>query len=172
MPDTVPSRSGNLLRWVSILAAAALVALAVVSILSWTSAARPVPVTGLVRFNGSPLASGVVNFRPVDPQRGSYAAGLIGKDGRYAAETPLTGPGILPGEYQVAVLAQEDPARYTAEEYDALVGPGKPGIPSVVPKALTDPATSGLSVTIRSPGPQTFDLNLEGEQERSNQPSE
>jgi hypothetical protein len=122
--------------------------------------AKPVAVSGVVKVNGKPLPSGVINFRPADPNRGSYAMGLIGPDGRYTAETPHLGPGVLPGHYRVGVLAQADPTKYTPEEYDALVGPGKPGLPSLIPKAQTDPETSNLSLKITASGPQTYDVDI------------
>ncbi len=162
-PNAAPQRANPLIRRLPLLGVVLIGAVAYVYISRAQLALNPVPVKGIVRVNGKPLPSGVISFRAVDPNRGSYAMGSIGKDGSYTAETPHVGAGILPGEYQVGVLANEDPTKYTREEYDALVGLGKPGIPSLVPKIFTDPGTSGLTVTIAAPGPQVYDLDLKGE---------
>jgi hypothetical protein len=153
-------------RWGPVLTFSAAGAFAILAVVRWQSTPRPVAVSGVVRLNGVPLERGVVNFRAED-DAGSYAMGSIGRDGRYTAESPHLGPGILPGTYRVGVLAQEDPSKYTPEEYNALVGIGKPGIPSIIPRKMTDPATSDLRVTVVAPGPQTFDFNLETQSETS-----
>lgn len=158
-----PPRNNPFAKRIPLLIVALVGALAYVYIARTLVDAKPVAVSGVIRINGTPLPSGVISFRAVDPNRGSYAMGSIGKDGSYTAETPHVGAGVLPGEYQVGVLANEDPTKYTREEYDALVGLGKPGIPSLVPKIFTDPGTSGLTVKIAAPGPQVYDLDLKGE---------
>ncbi len=155
-PFIVSARSGL------VLTAGWMVALTVVSGCGWFSSPHPVAVSGTIKLNGTPLKSGVISFRPVDRDRGSFASGQTDQDGHYKVETLFVGPGILPGDYLVGILAQEDSTKYTPEEYNALVGPGKPGIPSLVPAHITDPEKSGLKVTIVAPGPQTYDLDIEG----------
>gem|GEM_PF-2073528 len=162
-PTATARRAGPLARRIPLLAVVLIGALVYVYMARGRLALDPVAVSGVVRVDGKPLPSGIISFRAVDPNRGSYAMGSIGQDGTYAAETPHVGAGILPGEYRVGVLANEDPTKYTREEYDALVGIGKPGIPSLVPKSFTDPGTSGLTVTIAAPGPQVYDLDLKGD---------
>jgi hypothetical protein len=120
-PGTASPVAGRLL-FLTLVVGGALAA----AYVSWSRlASNPVSVSGIVRVNGKPLPSGVVSFRAVDPERGSYAMGSIDKDGRYVAETPHLGTGILPGEYQVGVLANEDPTKFSREEYDALGVPGR-----------------------------------------------
>ena len=161
MQHSPKSTSGDILRRNLKLAAAWMTVFVFFAGCGGQTKTKSVAVSGVVRLNGAPLKSGVISFRAVDPNQGSFASGNIDKDGHYAAETLFVGPGIVPGKYLVGVLAQQDPTKYTPQEYDSLVGIGKPGIPSIVPATVTDPSTSGIKVTIVAPGPQTFDVNIE-----------
>jgi len=70
---------------------------------------RRYKVTGKVTYNGAPLPHGAVSFVPTKPttaEGGRAAQGQI-KDGRYAMETTGHEDGALPGEYDVAIVAQE-----------------------------------------------------------------
>jgi len=61
--------------------------------------AMKVPVSGVIRSEGRPLAKAVVTFLPA---RGGTGVGETGEDGRYELASYGT-PGLIPGEYKVAV---------------------------------------------------------------------
>jgi hypothetical protein len=108
-------------------------------------------VSGVVRFQGQPLAGGTVTFVDTDNQKRHSA---IGKDGRYRVEGPAPGTARIVVVSHPRVPEGFNPAR-----------PGQPGGKAAeekrdnVPKRYADVETSGLSVVV-SGGKQTHDIDL------------
>jgi hypothetical protein len=57
-------------------------------------------VTGIVRLDGQPLASGIVTFTP---EAGRSATGFIQSDGTFALKTFQDDDGALPGKHTVTI---------------------------------------------------------------------
>jgi hypothetical protein len=71
-----------------------------VGLLLFAGCFKPSPtVSGMVRWNGEPLAKGSIRFVPVDRTPGSDAGGTI-KEGKYTIEKGLT-----VGKYRVELKA-------------------------------------------------------------------
>jgi dipeptidyl aminopeptidase/acylaminoacyl peptidase len=76
------------------------------------------PVTGIVTFEGKPIAEGTIEFQPVGP--GSHRASGVIRDGHYTLTTIDPNDGALPGEYKVTITTRDGgevrklPARYSA----------------------------------------------------------
>ena len=107
-------------------------------------------VTGIVTLDSVPLPSGVVSFAPQGP--GAMANGQIGSDGKYQLWTGRE-EGLASGHYVITVIATES----TGDR-------GKNGGPPPMGKLITpawyqDPATSGLSYTVK-PGDNEIELKL------------
>ena len=107
-------------------------------------------VTGVVTLDSSPVPRGTVTFKPIGT--GPSAYGQVGPDGSYTLRTGRE-EGIPPGQYQVAVVANEPaPMKQTASG-----GPPPPGKP-ITPAWYKRPETSGLQFTVE---PGSNDINLE-----------
>jgi hypothetical protein len=65
----------------------------------------PVPVEGVVRLNGAPVAGATVSFLPEGG--GRPAVGATNRDGRFRLTTFESGDGALPGRYRVVVTKVE-----------------------------------------------------------------
>lgn len=63
--------------------------------------ARPVPMEGVLTFEGKPLAKARVQFTPVASGRPAF--GLTDEEGRFRLTTYEAGDGALPGSYKVTV---------------------------------------------------------------------
>jgi hypothetical protein len=106
----------------------------------------PVPVGGTVRWQGRPLAGGLVVFAPDADRgcRGPLAFGTVGPDGAYSLATEA-GPGVPPGVYRITVT--ETP----------------PATDSPLPARFCHPDLSGLRAEVR-PGPAVaLDWDLVGD---------
>ena len=64
------------------------------------------PTRGIVMGDRGKLTAGEVRFRPVS-RPGWVASGKIQKDGTFSLSTPGHGEGVLQGDCQAAVIAQE-----------------------------------------------------------------
>ena len=123
------------------------------------------PVSGTVTYNGQPVPKGNVYFVPVDP-KGRSASGSIEQDGSYRLTTAAEGDGALPGEYKVAVIAQDIDMTEVLKE--AGGGAGRQSetfrkatqqAKSLIPKKYSDPETSGLRKTVEARS-NTIDIQL------------
>ncbi len=129
-----------------------------------TSLQKSVPikteyVSGVVTFDGEPLANATVKFIPTDAT-GSQSYGRTNEKGEYKLQTLLGAPdaGTTPGEYKVAVdciksvptgkMIQENGVEI--EEMDVV---------SVLPARYGNPETSGLTATVVQ-GANTFNFEL------------
>jgi len=108
-------------------------------------------ISGSVKFDGKPLAKGLIQFQPTSP--GEATAGGAGiTDGTYSI---VKAEGLVPGKYQVIITS-------TAA---ATVAPGT--MPGDSPPPAKEPipakynAKTGLSATVTKEGPNTFDFGLD-----------
>ena len=83
------------------------------------------PVRGAVTLDGTPLESGSISFRPVDPSK-SKGSGATIRDGRY--EIPAS-HGLPPGKYLVTISAYKLTGRMLP---DPTGGVEKPEVAAVV----------------------------------------
>ena len=109
-----------------------------------SSAPAPVPVRGLVTFQGRPLAGGTVVFAP-DLDRGT--------SGR-----PVSATLGYAGDYSLADAQRLPPGWYRVALADAPVA-GR--VPSGFPAALRRPDRSGLTREVRPGGENVLDFNVE-----------
>jgi hypothetical protein len=113
---------------------------------------RIVPVKGQVTYEGKPVTSGSLVFKP-DSAKGNKStfepAATIGADGSYSLFVKEQ-EGAPLGWYHVGVVAQE-------------VNPNDPyaQAKSLIPARYNDAATSGLAVeVVEAPPPGAYDLKL------------
>jgi hypothetical protein len=84
-------------------------------------------VRGTATLDGAPIASGSVDFQPL--QQGGVGSGAVIKDGQFSIEEQA---GLPPGKYKVAVYASDPSTAVLAEG-------GMPGDDVPVPKELVPP---------------------------------
>lgn len=108
-------------------------------------------VSGIVSLDEQNLERGTVAFFPT--AGGPPAYGQIESDGSYTVRTGRE-DGIIAGEYQVTVAANEPPATQRSKSG----GPPPPG-KSITPIWYRSQQTSGLSITVE-PGNNEIDLPL------------
>lgn len=120
-----------------------------------------IPVSGKVTFKGNPVTSGQVLFQPIKAAGGDNttgivrpAVGMIGSDGRYVMKSFGEGDGVLPGEYDVAVVSYADEP--TPEEYaEGAVRK------LAIPERYVNGATSGLKRQVAAGDePHVYDIEL------------
>jgi len=107
-------------------------------------------VSGLVMFDGKPLARGMVQFVP-DAAKGTQgppASGPIAADGRFRLTTGGVG-GAVVGWHQVCIEARK--------EVDLNQGSWAP---SLIPEKYNDPAGSGLTFEVKAGQSNDCPLNL------------
>ncbi|MDB5307855.1 MAG: hypothetical protein JWO38_2057 [Gemmataceae bacterium] len=109
------------------------------------SGAKPTgTVTGAVKYNGSPVAGGSVNFISTT---GSAALALIDEAGGYKIDSPLEA-----GEYKV----------YLLPPIPGQLPPGTKPVPVAkfnVPQKFRDPSSSGVTTTVKA-GPNEIPIDL------------
>lgn len=111
-----------------------------------------VPVKGVVRYHGKPLAFGSVKFQPVN---GLAARGDIQADGSFRLTTFEPDDGAVVGNHQVRITC------YASEE-------GRSGGPSdehtsgksLIPDRYLSFRTSGLTARVTRSGDNFFEFNL------------
>ena len=111
------------------------------------------PVTGTVKFEGKPVATGMITFSPVDPKSaGGAVSGKI-ESGSYRLMTSATDAGALPGDYKVAVVAKQG--------VDTMDKDGKP-VPAknLVPDKYSSIETSELTATVKKGEKNVVDFDL------------
>ena len=111
---------------------------------------------GSVTMNGEPVPNGVVRFRPAEGTEGPMANTMI-TDGRY--DIPGT-HGPVPGNYDVQVLAYEDPGSAAPSTTSA-----RPAVASdkLGPKTSTDDSDSeAVPVAPQAPNEskRTFNVTI------------
>ena len=118
---------------------------------------KTAPVSGVVTFQGKPLANAEVVFIPDGDARS--ASGRTDANGRYELMTFSPGDGAAPGKYRIIVTAR-GPARALAPGE----GAGMPGEMAqgelITPAKYAAPETSGLTHEVVS-GRNEVNLSLE-----------
>jgi len=108
-------------------------------------------VHGTVRYDGTPVTSGTVQFQGQPGQTPELlpGTGIINSDGTYTVTT-AHGPGLASGKYLVGVVSMESGDLEAAQ----------PVVKWLVPERYANPATSGLTAEIstQSAMPLNFDL--------------
>ena len=119
-------------------------------------------VTGVITYNGEPLADATVKFIPTDAT-GSQSYGKTNEKGEYKLQTLLgaADAGTTPGEYKVTVDCIE-----TVETGNMIEenGEEKPETvaESLIPAKYNNAETSGLTATV-APGDNTINFDLSDE---------
>ena len=140
-----------------------LVALAMLAVLpACSKAIKTEGVTGVVTYNGEPLADATVKFIPTDAT-GSQSYGKTNEKGEYKLQTLLgaADAGTTPGEYKVTVDC------ITTVETGNMIeenGEEKPETvaESLIPAKYNNAETSGLTATV-APGDNTINFDLSDE---------
>ncbi len=110
-----------------------------------------VPIRGEVTFKGQPLARGIVNYLPAEPNKGRTASGPLQADGTFVMTTMKAGDGVMPGVYDIIIHSYEEnpDAPKTREEIEAAGSSGQtPLIKSIIPDKYASAETSGLNDTV------------------------
>jgi len=140
-----------------------LVALAMLAVLpACSKAIKTEGVTGVITYNGEPLADATVKFIPTDAT-GSQSYGKTNEKGEYKLQTLLgaADAGTTPGEYKVTVDC------ITTVETGNMIeenGEEKPETvaESLIPAKYNNAETSGLTATV-APGDNTINFDLSDE---------
>lgn len=140
-----------------------LVALAMLAVLpACSKAIKTEGVTGVITYNGEPLANATVKFIPTD-STGSQSYGKTNEKGEYKLQTLLgaADAGTTPGEYKVTVDC------ITTVETGNMIeenGEEKPETvaESLIPAKYNNAETSGLTATV-APGDNTINFDLSDE---------
>jgi len=102
------------------------------------------PVSGVVTFSGQQIPDATLVLHPVTPPAEGKTfylpRAVVGQDGAFEFTTYRKGDGAPPGEYKVSFSWLGPLAGLDEEEEDRL--------PEQMPRRLTRPETSGISVTV------------------------
>lgn len=139
------------------------VALAMLAVLpACSKAIKTEGVTGVITYNGEPLADATVKFIPTDAT-GSQSYGKTNEKGEYKLQTLLgaADAGTTPGEYKVTVdcITTVETGRTiqeNGEEKEETVAE------SLIPAKYNNAETSGLTATV-APGDNTINFDLSDE---------
>ena len=102
------------------------------------------PATGLITWNGEPLAGALLVFHPTTALSGAddepvpIPGANSQEDGSFAVSTYLPGDGLPEGDYQVTVSCEDRRAEKPKDD----------DYPELLPSRYQNPTTSGLSVSI------------------------
>lgn len=107
-------------------------------------------VSGKVVLQGTPLADGMIQFRPTT-EPGTFASAAI-KDGLYSIPRH---EGPVAGGYRVIITS---PPKSTASASETGPGMAPPSPPDLVPKKYN--AASTLNAEVKVGAPNTFDFDL------------
>lgn len=111
------------------------------------------PVSGSIKFGGSPMDHGRISFQPVDENGNSSSASAV-KAGKYACEGTKT---LLPGEYTVVITCEEPSGEtdsYTDEQGKTY---SAPKLVSYVPAEWGQRSTH--TITIKA-GKNHYDFDI------------
>ena len=122
------------------------------------------PVSGVVTFDGKPIAEASVAFHPNGGGRPAY--GLTRSDGTYVLTSVEQGDGALIGDHRVTITAvkmiESEKAKAMKEELGSLVDAmpiPPPKTVWLIPQSYSKPQTSGLEFTVES-GKNSADFAL------------
>jgi hypothetical protein len=126
------------------------------------------PVSGVITYRGKPVAQADVTFFNAEKNRSAF--GKTNPNGEYKLTTFSANDGAVEGQHVVTVVKLEqatETAPAAAIESEAYVPPGigqstEPKPPkSDLPEKYADQATSGLTATVKTDGPNVVNLDLE-----------
>ena len=118
-------------------------------------------VGGVVTVDGQLVTQGNVTFYPTDGSRSG--AGRIRSDGTYIISYRSIGDGMPPGEYKVAIVADEfvpSDSSQSEEEFDGATLQQNGKLKHIVPKIYNRKDTTPLVCTITEGGSYS-EYNLE-----------
>jgi major membrane immunogen (membrane-anchored lipoprotein) len=93
------------------------------------------PVSGTVKYNGSPLEKGDISFVTEDVSKNFGATGTI-TNGSYTLSVGGDGDGAQAGKYTVTIVAKEDYMEKAQAEYKKVTGGESPKLlPNFIGKA-------------------------------------
>jgi major membrane immunogen (membrane-anchored lipoprotein) len=96
------------------------------------------PVSGTVKYNGSPLEKGEISFVTEDMSKNFGATGTI-TNGSYTLSMGGEGDGAQTGKYKVTIIAKEDYMEKAQAEYQKVTGNQSPKLlPNFVGKAAAE----------------------------------
>lgn len=110
-----------------------------------------VPVTGVVKLDGAPVAEAGVGFYP---EKGPGVSGRTNKEGKFTLETANLA-GALVGKYRVSV----NKVKFSGVGPDEQPQPGGLKTEYLVPQKYSDPNTSGLTAEVGA-GKNDFTFEL------------
>ena len=127
-----------------------------------------VPTSGVVTYQGQPVAGAQVNFMAPNAARAAY--GVTDAEGRFRLSTYGKEDGAVPGSHPVTVakptetvtgsgMSPDDPdGGYAAAMGQAARSPAPK---SELPNKYANPQTSGLTAEVTPSGPNEFTFPLE-----------
>lgn len=110
-----------------------------------------VPVSGVVRLNGQPVADAGIVFHP---EVGPLASGVTDSSGRYSLSTG-SADGARPGEYRVTI----EKVIITGVREDETIAPEGIKTQYIVPQRYADRKTTDQKASVGGSG-GTFDFEL------------
>jgi hypothetical protein len=128
------------------------------------------PVSGTVKYNGSPLEKGEISFVTEDMSKNFGATGTI-TNGSYTLSMGGDGDGAQAGKYKVTISAKEDYSEKAQADFQKVTGGTSPKLlpnfvakaaaeaKSLIPIGYGDPRTTTLKAEVEAKS-NTFDFEL------------
>jgi len=102
---------------------------------------KPLPVSGIVTLDGQPVAQAGVLFCP--REKGPMGTGTTDANGKFELKTTNT-PGVLPGEYNVAIIKKEESGPIAF----GVIDPRPQKVKWIIPQKYSNPETSSLKAKV------------------------
>jgi hypothetical protein len=142
-----------------------------------------IPVSGVIKYNGQPVAQATVTFLQKETSTESAphpAHGTTDDQGRYTLLTfvnPKEFQGAVPGDYAVTVTKTETGGEFDMQAFykqqeanipkegsvtseQGMQQIAKPPLKSAIPAKYNDLKTTDLTASVKPSGAQTFDFDL------------
>jgi hypothetical protein len=131
------------------------------------------PVSGVVSFQGQPLAGAQVSFHNDKSPR--VASGVTDAQGKFTLTTFDPGDGAIIGEHRVSIAKLQGASELSsasAADPTAAYGSGMAAAASgkmstlqknELPAKFANPTSSGLTVTVTKEGPNEFPFDIKAE---------
>ena len=129
-------------------------------------------VSGMVTFNGEPLAGATITFTPEDPQ-GVLAVGSTDSSGRFVLAAPVQSgvtQGAMSGRYRVTIAKREttpcpdsiayQEGRITYDELQSRGGGGSGTSRDLIPARYGNAQQSGLEAEVVPNADNEFNFDL------------
>lgn len=122
---------------------------------------KPIPVHGLVRYNGKPLDGARVTFD--NTAVGVSAYGVTDADGKFTLTTFEPGDGAVPGPQKIAVVKAQETGHAAVKDAPPVFRSGGAPHPRwLIPKRYSSVATSGLTAEVVEGSDKEIILDLQG----------